>query len=207
MGEYIKNIFNSIYTVLVGMKITLDHLFRKNVTQQYPDRWHPIKEKFDGSRSWYEGDPGRGDMPPNSRNRLFLDWELCNGCRSCERACPVSCITVDTVKVVPGDPDATPLKDGSKRGLWVTKYDIDFAKCCFCGLCCEPCPTEAIKTTVEFEYSTYNREELKYSFATMSDEMIKEKTEMFGKFQAEKKKKDAAAKAAKAAAAKKDAEK
>lgn len=187
MKDYFKRIWLGIYTVLVGMNITLKHLFSKKVTNQYPDRWHPIQDKFSGKRSFYKGDEKHGDIPPNSRNRIFLDIDLCNGCMGCVRACPVNCITVETLKVVPGD-NVPPLKDGSKRGLWVTKYEIDFAKCCFCSLCVDPCPTNAIRMTPEFEYSAYNRKDLVYKFSVMTEEEIKEKKELLAKFQAEKKK-------------------
>ncbi len=186
MLNYFKNIWLGIYTVLVGMRITIDHMFQRNVTVQYPDV-HPLEKASDDK------------MPDNARNRLFVDMDLCNGCNGCARACPVNCITVETVKVTPGD-DVKPLKNGEKRGLWVTNYEIDFAKCCFCGLCTEPCPTHAIYMTTEFEYSTYDRNELIYKFSTMTPEEAKEKQEMYAKFKAEKKKKDAAKKAAAAKA-------
>ncbi|OGU41188.1 MAG: hypothetical protein A2X61_13795 [Ignavibacteria bacterium GWB2_35_12] len=189
MKKYINDIWLGIYTVLLGMKITIVHLFAKNVTVQYPNK-HPL-EKASGDK-----------MPMNARNRIFVDMELCNGCNGCARACPVNCITVETLKVVPGD--APPLKNGERRGLWVPVYTLDFAKCCFCGLCIDPCPTEAIKMTTEFEYSAYDRKDLFYKFSTMTDEEIKQKKELLANFQAEKAKKEAEAKkaadAAKAAA-------
>jgi NADH-quinone oxidoreductase subunit I len=192
MRKYFKNIYLGVSTVIVGMIITFKHLFERNVTVQYPDV-HPTDKS------------GHDKMPMNARNRLFLDIEDCNGCSGCARACPVQCIDLETVKVVPGD-DAPELRSGGKRGLWVTRYNIDFAKCCFCALCLEPCPTGAIKMTPEFEYSTDKRENLLYTFAVMPDDEVAEKKEMAAKFAAEKKKKAAAAKAAKAAAAKKEAE-
>ena len=182
MTTYFKNIWLGIYTVLVGMKITMRHLFVPNVTVQYPNV-HP--KDLSGSDK----------MPDNARNRLFLDPGLCNGCNGCSRACPVNCINIEMVKVTPGD-DAPPLRDGSKRGLWVTSYTIDFAKCCFCALCLEPCPTEAIYMTTEFEYSAYERKDLKYEFSDMTPEEGKAKREMYANFMAEKKKKDEEAKKA-----------
>ncbi len=197
MKKYFENIWLGIYTVLLGMKVTLTHLFSKKYTNQYPDRWHPIKEQFWGKRSWFKGDPKHGDMPPIARNRLYVDPDLCNGCRGCERACPVNCITVETIKATPGD-DIPPLKDGSKRSLWVAKHEIDFAKCCYCDLCTEPCPTDSIYMVPDFEYSTEDRDDLIVTFISMTEEQKKEKEEMYKKHQAEKKKQKEAEKKAKA---------
>ncbi|MBV8451686.1 MAG: 4Fe-4S binding protein, partial [Deltaproteobacteria bacterium] len=38
--------------------------------------------------------------------------------------------------------------------------DIDIAKCMYCGLCSEPCPTGAIHHTTEFEGADYSLESL-----------------------------------------------
>jgi formate hydrogenlyase subunit 6/NADH:ubiquinone oxidoreductase subunit I len=178
MKQYIRNVWLGFWTVIIGMRITFIHLFAKKVTTQYPDERYPI--------------------PDNARNRLKLDPALCNGCTSCARICPVSCIRVDTLRVVPDDPEKPMIADGSKRKLWVPVYDIDFAKCCFCGLCTTVCPTEAIRHTVEFEYSTYDRNELLYHFSDMSAEKVKTKEQMFAEFQAKEKaaKAEAAQKAA-----------
>jgi NADH-quinone oxidoreductase subunit I len=118
-----------------------------------------------------------------------------------DQACPVNCITIETMKVVPGDPDQPKLKDGASRKLWVPKYDIDFAKCCFCSLCTEPCPTEAIRMTTEFEYSEYKRDNLLYHFSDMSAEMVEQKRKMLAEFDAKQKAEKAAAAAVAAAAA------
>lgn len=178
MIPYFKKIWLGIFTVLVGMKITFHHLFERNVTIQYPDERMPV--------------------PDNARNRLYVDMSDCNGCNGCVRACPVNCITVETVKAVAGD-DVPPLRSGGKRGLWVTSYEIDFAKCCYCALCTEACPTNAIRSTKEYEYSTYSREELVYNFVdlqkSMTPKQIQDKKDMLARFN-EEKKKEAAAKAA-----------
>jgi NADH-quinone oxidoreductase subunit I len=189
MQRYIKNIWDSLFSTMVGLKITMEHMFAKKVTHQYPEKWHPVNS---------------GEMPPNSRNRLFMDWEDCSGCNACARACPVNCIDIESVKVTPGDQGATPLKSGGKRGLWVTKYTIDFSKCCFCALCTEACPTSAVVTTQEFEYSAYDKKDLLYSFSLMNDEQIAEKKRMNEEYAAEQKRKKAAEAAA--AAAQKKAE-
>lgn len=176
MKEYFKNVWTWFYTILIGMKVTLKHLFASKVTIQYPDERYPI--------------------PPIARNRLQLDPDLCNGCLQCSRICPVQCITVETLKVVPDDPERPTMGDGTPRKIWVPRYDIDFAKCCFCGLCTTVCPTEAIKHTTDFEYSSYTRDGLIYHFSAMTPDKVEEKKKLLAEWNAKQKAlKEAAAKA------------
>lgn len=69
---------------------------------------------------------------------------VCVGCTFCARTCPDYAIRVERVD----DPD----------GRCVTRYDLDLSKCCFCGLCAEQCPTNALKHTGQYELSFYSRE-------------------------------------------------
>ncbi len=187
MKEYLKNTWDGLYTAFVGMKITFQHLFVPSVTIQYPSVKPPLPER--------------------ARNRLYVNMADCIGCMQCSRACPVNCIEIETVKSVPGDEVGT-TSNGKKKSLWVTQFNIDFAKCCYCQLCVFPCPTECIKMTEVYEFSEYNREDLVYNFATLNLDEIKEKEEKYEKFQAEKEaQKLAAAKAKAEAAAKAKAEK
>jgi len=175
MKEYLKNTWLGIYTVLVGMKITFKHLFTPPVTIQYPE----VKLK----------------LPERERNRLYVNIDDCIGCDQCARACPVNCITVDTVKSVPGE-DLGVTSNGKKKALWVTNFTIDFAKCCYCQLCVFPCPTECIYMTDVFEFSTYERKDLLYQFSNLTPEEAEQKKLNYAKFQAEKEAQKAAAAAA-----------
>ncbi|MEN6430681.1 MAG: 4Fe-4S binding protein, partial [Coriobacteriales bacterium] len=40
----------------------------------------------------------------------------------------------------------------------VTRYDLDLSKCCFCGLCAEQCPTNALMHTGQYEMSFFERD-------------------------------------------------
>lgn len=180
MGTYFHNIWDGIITVLIGMKVTWKHLFTRAVTIQYPI----VKRK----------------LPDRARNRLFVNIDDCIGCDQCSMACPVDCITIETVKSTP-DVDMGVTSKGTKKRLFVSRFDIDIAKCCYCGLCVVPCPTECITMTDVYEFSEYERRNLLYSFATMTPEQIegaKAKLAAYDKEQAAKK--AAAAAAAKAAA-------
>ncbi len=180
MKQYLKNTWEGIWTVLVGMKVTLKHLFTPAVTIQYPDEHRPI--------------------PDRARNRLYVNIDDCIGCMQCQRACPVQCIDIETVKAVPGDePGLT--SQGSKKALWVTKFEIDFAKCMYCQLCVFPCPTECIYMTEVFEFSEDKREDLVYNFSSLNLVEIADKKKKYEDFMAKKAAEKAAAAKAKAEAA------
>lgn len=165
MKQYLRNTWDGIFTVLVGMKITFKHLFTPAVTIQYPD----VKVT----------------LPERVRNRLYVNMDDCIGCDQCSRACPVSCIEIETVKSVPGE-DLGITSNGKKKALWVTKFNIDIAKCCYCQLCVFPCPTECIYMTDVYEFAEFERSNLLYKFATLTDEEAAEKKVNYEKMQAEK---------------------
>ncbi len=61
-------------TVLIGMRITLKHLFTPPVTMHYPDeRWK---------------------MPEAYRGLIKVDMDACIVCDLCMKACPVDCIDI-----------------------------------------------------------------------------------------------------------------
>jgi len=177
MSRYFRNVWDGVVTVLIGMKITWRHLFTPAVTIQYPD----VKVK----------------LPERARNRLYVNMDDCIGCDQCSMACPVNCITIETIKSTP-DVDLGLTSVGTKKRLYVPVFDIDIAKCCYCGLCVPPCPTECIKMTDVYEFSEYDRKSLVYSFAVMTPtEIDQAKTKL-----AAHEKEQAAKKAAAAAAPK-----
>ncbi|MBI5730247.1 MAG: NADH-quinone oxidoreductase subunit I [Ignavibacteriales bacterium] len=165
MKQYFKNTWDGLFTVFIGMKVTFKHLFTPAVTIQYPD----IKVK----------------LPDRVRNRLYVNMDDCIGCDQCSRACPVSCIEIETVKSIPGE-DLGFTSNGKKKALWVTKFDIDIAKCCYCQLCVFPCPTECIYMTDVYEFAEYERSNFIYKFATLTNEEAAQKKINYEKLQAEK---------------------
>ena len=46
------------------------------------------------------------------------------------------------------------------KEMILSRFDIDMAKCMYCGLCSEPCPTGSIHHTPEFEGADYSLESL-----------------------------------------------
>ena len=72
MSQYFRNIYATVYTILVGMRITLRYFFARTVTLQYPD------------------------LPPTNQPRYrgfhYYEIEKCIACDMCAKACPVDCI-------------------------------------------------------------------------------------------------------------------
>jgi NADH-quinone oxidoreductase subunit I len=70
----------------------------------------------------------------------------CVGCRQCAVVCPPGCIDVVA---------------GGSTGVEAPRvFEIDMARCMFCGLCEEVCPETAVVMSREVEIASYDRESL-----------------------------------------------
>ena len=111
-----------------GFYITFIHLFRRPITEEYPEYKRPLPER--------------------SRARIILTRdpdgdERCVACYLCSAVCPVSCISMQSGE----------REDGRRFAHW---FRINFARCIYCGLCEEACPTLAIQLTPNFETCQYD---------------------------------------------------
>jgi len=120
-----------LFTELVrGMLVTGRHLFRRKITQQYPEQKTPLSPRFRGLHALRRY--------PNGEER-------CIACKLCEAVCPACCISIESEE----------RPDGTRR---TTRYDIDLFKCVWCGFCEEACPVDAIVLTRIFEFHYECRE-------------------------------------------------
>jgi formate hydrogenlyase subunit 6/NADH:ubiquinone oxidoreductase subunit I len=131
----IRSVLGSCLTAVPYVVGAGEH--RKEVTEQYPD---PISSKT------------ADDLPPRSRGLLYNDINRCTGCRECEKVCPSKCIRVEN------EPGPDPSK------IWVAVFDIDFAKCIFCGLCVDVCLPASLVHTKQYESAVYAVPDLVASF-------------------------------------------
>ena len=132
-AEYTRNIRDAVTSIFEGMAVTASHFVRKPYTVQYPDRTAVRVQDT---------------LPFRYRGILEVDLEICTGCLACERACPIDCIVI------------TCDKDPKTKAMNISQFDIDIAKCMYCGLCSEPCPTGSIHHTTEFEGADFSLESL-----------------------------------------------
>ncbi|MGQ0508107.1 MAG: 4Fe-4S binding protein [Myxococcaceae bacterium] len=130
VSEYVGNITDTVKSAWHGMSVTLSYMFRRPMTVQYAG-------KEEAERT---GDFVQHALPSRYRGFLEVDMSICTACQACERACPINVIAIEIEK----DP-------ANPKQRVMTRFDIDEAKCMYCGLCVEPCPTGAIQHTREFE--------------------------------------------------------
>ena len=172
MIKYLATIWETVSTMLTGMGVTWRHMLairRDNVTLQYPEERWPRPERDIGF------DHNKYNV---IRSRLHVDIDDCIGCLKCERACPVDCIKIDTVKVPNRGEDIPNIRHkgitsfGTRKAMVVTRFDIDMTECCYCNLCVYPCPEECIYMTggpnaekhdIDYEFS----ESVSYTHLTL----------------------------------------
>ncbi len=140
--NYLRNIYWGFRSIVDSSLVVFPYLFgigelRKEVTEHYPD---PVSSRTED------------DLPPRTRGILFNDIDICTGCRDCEKSCPVQSISIDT--------------QDNPNGLkkWVAKFDIDYGRCVFCGLCVEVCEPGSLSHTKQFENAVFEKESLTSQF-------------------------------------------
>jgi len=121
----------TLWELLKGLRLTLENLFVKKFTIQYPEEKTPISPRFRGLHALRRY--------PNGEER-------CIACKLCEAVCPAAAITIES--------DVA--ENGTRR---TTRYDIDLFKCIYCGFCEEACPVDAIVETNILEYHMEHRGE------------------------------------------------
>mgnify|MGYP001242739661 CR=1 FL=1 len=176
MRDYFNNIVVGIRSFWKGLSLTFKHMKNKEdlvATLQYPNEQWPIPERNIG----YENSEYNV-----IRSRLHVDMDDCIGCLQCERACPVDCIKIDTLKPSKDSEfDCGKTSHGTQKKLVVPRFTIDMSECMYCNLCVYPCPEECIymvggpneeKHEIDYEFSKYTRDGLIFEFADATDKDI-----------------------------------
>ena len=126
---------------LTQAKAVLKNLFKKPMTLQFP------YEKLDPVEGY--------------RGRQLLDLEKCIGCGNCARACPN--IAIEMVELSEEFRKENPDVETTKKDRPKKYPQIHLGKCCFCELCVENCPTDALTMTAAAMISVMDKSEACYS--------------------------------------------
>jgi NADH-quinone oxidoreductase subunit I len=119
-----------------GMAVTLQALFVKPLTVQYPEQPIAVYPRY---RALHE------------LRRYESGLERCIGCMLCEAACPTGAIHVEAAE---NDPEH-PVSPGER---YASVWEVNLMRCVFCGDCETACPVEAVVLGHDFELAGYTRD-------------------------------------------------
>ena len=139
------------FGTLKGFGVTFRQIFRKPITEQYPEFKRAVYPRFRGRHMLHRHENG---------------LEKCVGCSLCAAACPADCI-----RVVAAENTADNRVSAGER--YARIYEINMSRCIFCGYCELACPFDAITLGNQFEISEYSREDLIYTKDMLLTEPIK----------------------------------
>src|SRR5580698_6984572 len=133
MIKYFQEVWSDSTALLKGLWTTLVFMFQPKVTIQYPKEKAPIPERF--------------------RGMLTFHIDECIACDLCVRACPSTCIALESERNAAGKKE-------------IQNYTIDFGKCNWCRLCEEACPTpkKSVHHTDEYEVMFMSRDDFKITW-------------------------------------------
>lgn len=126
---------------VAGFGVTFKAMFKKRLTEQYPEEKKPTAPRFHGR---------------HQLNRHPDGLEKCIGCELCAWACPADAIYVEGAD----NTDEERYSPGERYGA---VYQINYLRCILCGLCVEACPTRALTMTNEYELADRSRASLIYT--------------------------------------------
>lgn len=130
-----------MFDPLKGFGVTFSTMFKKVVTEQYPEDFYPSAPRYHGR---------------HQLNRHPDGLEKCVGCELCAWACPADAIFVEG-----GDnTEDERYSPGERYGL---DYQINYLRCIGCGLCIEACPTRSLTMINFYELADDDRQKLIYT--------------------------------------------
>src|SRR5260370_20102584 len=134
VGEVAGSLFLKEFVSAIAL--SMRYFFKPKATLNYPFEKGPLSPRFRGEHALRRY--------PNGEER-------CIACKLCEAICPAQAITIE----------AGPRRNDRTRRT--TRYDIDMAKCIYCGLGQEACPVDPIVQGPNFQVSTETRDELYFA--------------------------------------------
>lgn len=137
----LREVLDSSWAIIRGYSITLKHMFRPTITENYPDVMPKFEERYRGIHELQRDENG---------------LEKCVACFLCSAACPANAIYIEAA-------ENTERERFSQAERYAKVYNIDYGRCIFCGYCVEACPTDAITHGHKFEFAIYDTKDLVFT--------------------------------------------
>jgi NADH-quinone oxidoreductase subunit I len=137
----LREVVEASVALVKGYGITLKHVFRPAITENYPDVRPRFEERYRGIHELQRDEDG---------------LEKCVACFLCSAACPANAIYIEAA-------ENTDQERFSQAERYAKVYNIDYGRCIFCGFCVEACPTDAITHGHKFEFAIYDTKDLVYT--------------------------------------------
>jgi NADH-quinone oxidoreductase subunit I len=149
-----------LIAIIQGMFITLKRMMAgmflgRRWTINYPEERRTYSQRFRGMH-----------FISVDENKT----ENCTACYLCETVCPAECITIVAEERDPSE-QSKQVDYGVRKEKKPKSFDIDALRCCFCGMCEEACPKDAIKLSVNYELATQTREQAMYDLKHLTREV------------------------------------
>jgi len=120
----------TFFEILQGMSVTGRYFVSPKVTIEYPKEKATVYPRFRGAHALISN-PETGELN-------------CDACFLCATICPSQCIYIESSEG----------PDGRKQ---LDRFDLDLARCVYCGFCEEVCPRAAIVMTSVYELATFDK--------------------------------------------------
>jgi len=132
--SYFLESFKGIYSLGVGMSITLREFFTKKVTEQYPKNRATlvVSDRYKGCLT----------MPHDENNE-----HACTACGLCQMNCPNGTISIESEMI----------EIERKKKKVLVDYTYNLGQCTFCNLCVLSCPSNAIEFDQSFENAIFTK--------------------------------------------------
>ncbi len=153
----------SMWSLIVGLKVTTKNFFQPQVTVHYPRQSVDTLSTFRGHIELV----GQPKDPATPR---------CITCMLCATVCPSQCITITKAKAPPpepakklpdhnGGPMVPPEKAPPPKAKVVKtpgSFELNFNTCSLCGLCVQNCPVSSLRFSTDSYAAGFSRQEFEY---------------------------------------------
>lgn len=166
MGNKLKETFEGIISLLVGLKITLKNFLQPNLTVHYPRK--TVKpEELTGYRGHIELVP-KEDDPFTPK---------CIGCGLCRDLCPSGCIDLRSKRIAEEKEVHTPhfaLQDTpldlqrkvappNKLKIEIISFELNYNYCSLCGLCVQNCPAGSLRFSKDIYLASFSAKDFEFN--------------------------------------------